>query len=104
MERTITALRKIHLLRPILNMENHRITLISSSKSTAHLPPTTYQVIVDKAEILNESFESRSPPNYYIKGDSFDAFDQNEDWVQVSYKNGAKFGWIDKRDLKPASD
>ncbi|WP_356652511.1 GW dipeptide domain-containing protein [Psychrobacter sp. APC 3350] len=33
-----------------------------------------------------------------------EAFDQNEDWVKVSYKNGTKFGWIDKRDLNPVAD
>lgn len=66
--------------------------------------PTNYQVIAEKAEILDEGFESRSPPNYYIKGDTFEAFDQNEDWVKVSYKNGTKFGWIDKRNLKPISE
>lgn len=66
--------------------------------------PSNYQVIADKAEILDENFESRSPPNYYIKGDAVEAFDQNEDWVKVAYKNGTKFGWIDKRDLSPVSD
>ncbi|MBE0405456.1 SH3-like domain-containing protein [Psychrobacter sp. FME5] len=64
-------------------------------------PPTKYTVISEKAEILTEDFESRSSPNYYIKGDSIEAVNQNEDWVQVSYKNGTKFGWIDKRDLTP---
>ena len=56
----------------------------------------------EKAEILDESFELRTKPNYYIKGDLIEAFDQNEDWVKVSYKNATKFGWIDKRDLSPA--
>lgn len=68
------------------------------------LPPIEYIVKAGKAEILNEKFDSRSPPNYYVKGDTFEAFDQNEDWVKVSYKNGTKFGWIDKRNLKPISD
>ncbi|WP_201504219.1 GW dipeptide domain-containing protein [Psychrobacter aestuarii] len=67
-------------------------------------PPINYIVKIEKAEILNENFESRSPPNYYIKGDSIEAVSQNEDWVQVSYKNGTKFGWIDKHDLKPVSE
>ena len=64
-------------------------------------PPTKYVVTSDKAEILSDTFESRSPPNYYIQKDTIEAIDQNEDWVQVSYKNGTKFGWIDKRDLTP---
>ena len=63
--------------------------------------PIEYVVKTEKAEILSEDFESRSPPNYYIKGDLIEAFDQNEDWVKVSYKNGTKFGWIDKRELVP---
>ena len=67
-------------------------------------PPINYEIAVDRAEILDEGFESRSPPNYYIKGDSIEAVNQNEDWAQVSYKNGTKFGWIDKRDLTPVSD
>lgn len=66
--------------------------------------PSKYKVKAKRAEILNEKFESRSPPNYYIKGDTIEAFDQNKDWVKVSYKNGTKFGWIDKRDLSPVSD
>ena len=66
--------------------------------------PTNYQVSAEKAEILDEDFESKSPPNYYIKGDSIKAFDQNEDWVEVAYKNGTKFGWIDKRGLSPVLD
>lgn len=65
------------------------------------LLPIKYVVKTEQAEILNEDFESRSPPNYYIKGDLVKAFDQNEDWVKVSYKNGTKFGWIDKRELVP---
>lgn len=68
------------------------------------LPPINYEIAVDRAEILDEGFESRSPPNYHIKGDSIEAVNQNEDWAQVSYKNGTKFGWIDKRDLIPVSD
>ncbi|MBF0658425.1 hypothetical protein IPZ60_06705 [Psychrobacter sp. NG25] len=67
-------------------------------------PPTKYVIKTDQAEILDEKFESRSKPNYYIKGDLIEAFDQNEDWVKVSYKNGTKFGWIDKRDLSPVAD
>ena len=67
-------------------------------------PPTKYVVTSDKAEILDEKSESRLSPNYYIKGDSIEAVNQNEDWVQVSYKEGTKFGWIDKRDLSPISD
>lgn len=63
--------------------------------------PIKYHVKTDRAEILSKSFKSMSPPNYYIKGDSIEAFDQNEDWVKVSYKNGTKFGWIDKRNLSP---
>lgn len=63
-------------------------------------PPTKYTVISEKAEILTEGFESRSSPNYYIKDDSIEAVNQNEDWVKVSYKNGTKFGWVDKRNLK----
>lgn len=70
-------------------------------KSICPPPTTSYEVSVSKAEILSEDFESRSPPNYYIKGDMVKAFDQNEDWVKVSYKNGTKFGWIDKRELVP---
>ncbi|MBE0443284.1 hypothetical protein EI164_14705, partial [Psychrobacter sp. FME13] len=66
--------------------------------------PTKYTVKTDQAEILDEKFESRSKPNYYIKGDLIEAFDQNEDWVKVAYKNGTKFGWIDKRDLSPVAD
>ena len=62
--------------------------------------PLEYRVIVEKAEILTDNFESRSPPNYYIKGDTIEAFDQNEDWVKVAYKNGTKFGWVAKRNLK----
>lgn len=65
-------------------------------------PPTTSQEItVSKAEVLSEDFESRLPPNYYIKGNLVKAFDQNEDWVKVSYKNSTNFGWIDKRELVP---
>lgn len=64
--------------------------------------PIKYTVKKEKAEILDESFELRTKPNYYIKGDLIEAFDQNEDWVKVSYKNATKFGWIDKRDLSPA--
>ena len=64
-------------------------------------PPISYVVKAEQAKILNEKFESRSTPNYYIKGDLIEAFDQNEDWVKVSYKNGTKFGWIDKRELVP---
>lgn len=67
-------------------------------------PPINYVVKAEQAKILNEKFESRSPPNYYIKGDLIEAFDQNEDWVKISYKNGTKFGWIDKRNLVPVSD
>ena len=65
------------------------------------MPAIKYVVKTEKAEILSEDFESRSPPNYYIKSDLIEAFDQNEDWVKVSYKNGTKFGWIDKRELVP---
>lgn len=64
-------------------------------------PPISYVLKAEQAKILNEKFESRSTPNYYIKGDLIEAFDQNEDWVKVSYKNGTKFGWIDKRELVP---
>ena len=67
-------------------------------------PPTKFKVKANNAEILTDNFESRSPPNYYVKGDAIEAFDQNEDWVKVSYKNGTKFGWIDKRDLSPVLD
>ena len=63
-------------------------------------PSTKFRVKADTAEILDENFKSRFPPNYYIKGDAIETFDQNEDWVKVSYKNGTKFGWIDKRNLK----
>lgn len=70
-------------------------------KSICPPPTNDYKVIAGKAEILSEDFESRSPPNYYIRGDLIEAFDQNEDWVKVSYKNGTKFGWIDKRELVP---
>ncbi|MGP9600900.1 hypothetical protein ACT3R9_14660, partial [Psychrobacter sp. AOP42-A1-21] len=87
------------------------ITLIGSYPTEADelvrncpLPPTKYTVKTDQAEILNEKFKSRSKPNYYIKGDLIEAFDQNEDWVKVAYKEGTKFGWIDKRDLSPISD
>lgn len=66
--------------------------------------PIEYVVKVDQAEILDENFESRLPSNYYIKGDAVEAFNQNEDWVKVSYRNSTKFGWIDKRDLTPFSD
>ena len=67
-------------------------------------PPAKYQVRIDRAEILNDNFESKSPPNYYVEGDIIEAFDQNEDWIKVAYKNNTKFGWIDKRDLSPVSD
>ncbi|MDN3453616.1 MULTISPECIES: hypothetical protein [unclassified Psychrobacter] len=87
------------------------ITLIASYPTEADElvrncppPPTKYTVKTDQAEILDEKFESRSKPNYYIKGDLIEAFDQNEDWVKVAYKNGTKFGWIDKRDLSPIAD
>ncbi|MBH0064741.1 MULTISPECIES: hypothetical protein [Psychrobacter] len=87
------------------------ITLIGSYPTEADelvrncpLPPTKYTVKTDQAEILNEKFKSRSKPNYYIKGDLIEAVDQNEDWVKVAYKEGTKFGWIDKRDLSPISD
>ena len=76
----------------------------SQFQSLCPPPPTKYVVKTDQAEILDEKFESRSKPNYYIKGDLIEAFDQNEDWVKVSYKNGTKFGWIDKRDLSPVAD
>lgn len=66
--------------------------------------PTKYVIKTDQAEILDEKFESRSKPNYYIKGDLIEAFDQNEDWVKVAYKNDTKVGWIDKRDLNPVAD
>ena len=71
-----------------------------------HCPPlpNKYIVTTEKADILDENFKVRATPNYYIKGDSIEAVSQNEDWVKVSYKNGTKFGWIDKRDLKPVSE
>ena len=76
----------------------------SQFQSLCPPPPTKYVFKTDQAEILNEEFKSRSKPNYYIKGDLIEAFDQNEDWVKVSYKNSTKFGWIDKRDLSPVAD
>ena len=54
--------------------------------------PNKYIVKTEQANILDENFESRSTSNYYIKGDIVEALNQNEDWVQVSYKNGTKFG------------
>ena len=69
------------------------ITLIGSYPTEADelvrncpLPPTKYTVKTDQAEILDEKLKSRSKPNYYIKGDLIEAFDQNEDWVKVAYK------------------
>lgn len=76
----------------------------SQLQSLCPPPPTKYVVKTDQAEILNEKFKSRTKPNYYIKGDLIEAFDQNEDWVKVAYKEGTKFGWIDKRDLSSISD
>lgn len=91
------------------SVDNYNYTLSASYPTDADLLKNcplllkSYQVKTEQAEILNEKFESRLPPNYYIKGDLIETFDQNEDWVQVSYKNGTKFGWIDKRYLKPVS-
>lgn len=92
------------------SVDDYNYTLSASYPTDAELfrncplPPTKYTVKTDQAEILNEKFKSRSKPNYYIKGNSIEAFDQNEDWVKVAYKEGTKFGWIDKRDLSPISD
>lgn len=66
--------------------------------------PNKYIVTTEQADILDENFESRSTPNYYIKGDLIDALSQNEDWIKVSYKDGTKFGWVDKSNLRPTED
>lgn len=67
-------------------------------------PSDKYKVHVEKAEILNEEFNSYTPPNYYIKNDIVNAIEQNEDWVKVSYKDNTKLGWIDKRQLVPTRE
>ena len=92
------------------SVDDYNYTLSASYPTDAELfrncplLPTKYTVKTEKAEILNEKFKSRSKPNYYIKGDLIEAVDQNEDWVKVAYKDGTKFGWIDKHDLSPISD
>lgn len=53
-----------------------------------------------KAEILDPNFDPQVPSNYYIKGDVIEVFSQNEDWIEVSYKNETKRGWVDKRNVK----
>ena len=61
---------------------------------------TNYKVIANKAEILDQNFDPQLPSNYYIKGDIIEVFSQNEDWIEVSYKNDTKRGWVDKRNVK----
>lgn len=67
------------------------------------IPPTRYKVVSDKAEILDKDFMPNKPQSYFIKGDIIQQpnifYGQNHDWVQVSYKDGLKSGWVRKRDL-----
>ena len=67
------------------------------------IPPTSYKVVSDKAEILSEDFMPNKLPSYFIKGDIIQQPDifygQNQDWVRVSYKDDSKSGWVRKRDL-----
>ncbi|MGE6794790.1 hypothetical protein [Psychrobacter okhotskensis] len=67
------------------------------------IPPTSYKVISDKAEILNDNFMPNKPSSYFIKGDIIRQPDifygQNQDWVKVSYKDSLQSGWVRKRDL-----
>ena len=67
------------------------------------IPPTSYKVVSDKAEILNKDFVPNKPSSYFIKGDIIQQPDifygQNQDWVRVSYKDDSKSGWVRKRDL-----
>ncbi len=74
----------------------------SESEFVKYCPPlaTSYQVTVNKAEILDQNFDPQVPSNYYIKDDVIKVFSQNEDWVEVSYKNNTKRGWVDKRSLQ----
>lgn len=60
-----------------------------------------YVVSANRAEILDDAFRHQKPANYYIKGDKIRAFEQNDDWVRVSYKGDRKFGWVSKSDLTP---
>ena len=97
---------------------DNRITMVSKYQHSTnasfnddeellqHCPPlpNKYIVTTEKADILDEDFKPRAKPNYYIKGDLIEAISQNEDWIKVSYKNGAKFGWIDKNNLRPIED
>lgn len=68
-------------------------------------PPlaSSYKVTANKAEILDQDFNSQIPTNYYIKGDVIEAVAQNEDWIKVSYKQDSKYGWVDKGSLKALS-
>ncbi len=74
----------------------------SESEFIKYCPPlaSSYQVTVNKAEILDQNFDPKVPPNYYIKDDAIEVFSQNEDWVEVSYKNNTKRGWVDKCNVK----
>ena len=63
--------------------------------------PVNYVVSANRAEILNDAFHHQKPANYYIKGDKIQAFEQNDDWIRVSYKGDRKFGWVSKSDLIP---
>ncbi len=89
------------------SVDNYSYTLSASYPTdnelfrNCPLPANKYQVEAEKAEIIDENFDSKSPPNYYIKDDIIETFEQNEDWIKVSYKKGTKFGWIDKRNLSP---
>ncbi len=74
------------------------ITLKTFNKSFLKYLITS--TLLKKTSIYSQPSNTHKKSSYFIAGDDVKSLSVNDDWIEVSYSNDTKRGWLSLRDLE----